>query len=77
MGGHAMSIEVSKRRAVFSKLKPYCHHSGDNDYMEVTEWSNGEGFDIHIDRKRRSEKFSLTYGEWELLQVLINYKASE
>jgi hypothetical protein len=72
-----MSIEVSKRRAVFAELKPYCTHSGKHDYMEVTEWSNGEGYDIVIDRKRGLEKFSLTYGEWELLQVLMNYKESE
>ena len=67
-------IEVSKRRAVFSELKDYCMHSGDHDYIEVTEWSNGEGYDICIDRRRVGEKFSLSYGEWELLQVLINYK---
>ena len=72
-----MSIEVSKRRAVFAELKPYCNHSSENDYMEVTEWSNGEGYDLVIDRKRGSEKFSLTYGEWELLQVLMNYKESK
>ena len=61
-------IEVSKRRAVFAELKGYCHHSiGDHDYMEVTEWSNGEGYDICIDRKSGGEKFSLTHGEVELL----------
>lgn len=69
-----MSIKVDQRRAVFAELKAYCMHSGDHDYMEVTEWSNGEGFDIAIDRKRGSEKFSLTHGEWELLQVLMNWK---
>ena len=69
-----MSIEVSQRRAVFSELKSYCHHSGENDYMEVTEWSNSEGFDIVTHSKRGTENFSLTYGEWELLQVLINWK---
>lgn len=69
-----VSIEVNQRRAVFAELGDYCMHSGDHDYMEVTEWANGEGYDIHIDRKRGSEKFSLTYGEWELLQVLINWK---
>ena len=72
-----MSIQVNKRRAVSSELKPYCHHSGVNDFMEVTQWTNGEGFVIVIDRKHDSEKFSLTYGEFELLQVLMNYKASE
>ena len=70
-----MSIEVSQRRAVLAELKPYCFHSGENDYMEVTEWSNdGEGYDIVIDRKNNTERFSLTHGEWECLQVLMNYK---
>lgn len=69
-----MGIEVSKRRAVFAELKDYCMHSGDHDYMEVTEWSNGEGYDILIDRKRGIERFSLSHGEWELLQVLMNWK---
>ena len=69
-----MSIEVAQRRAVLSHLKPYCLHAGENDYMEVTEWSNGEGYDIVIDRKGVTERFSLTHGEWELLQVLINWK---
>lgn len=67
-------IEVSKRRAVFSELKDYCMHSGDHDYMEVTEWSNGEGYDICINRKSDGEKFSLSYGEVELLMVLLNWK---
>jgi hypothetical protein len=43
--------------------------------MEVTEWSNGEGYDIMIDRKRGYGKIiSLTHGEVELLMVLLNYK---
>jgi hypothetical protein len=72
-----MSIKVDQRRAVLSELKGYCHHAGENDYMEVTQWSNGEGFDIVIERKGSTEKFSLTYGEWELLQVLINWKGDK
>ena len=69
-----MKVEVNKRRAVFAELKDYCMHSGDHDYMEVTEWSNGEGYDIIIDRKLAIERFSLSHGEWELLQVLIIWK---
>lgn len=69
-----MKVEVNNRRAVFAELKDYCMHSGDHDYMEVTEWSNGEGYDILIDRMRGIERFSLSHGEWELLQVLINWK---
>jgi hypothetical protein len=69
-----MSIEVSQRRAVLAQLKPYCMLSGDDDYMEVTQWSNGEVYDIVIDRKGDTERFSLTHGELELLQVLLNWK---
>ena len=69
-----MSIKVDQRRAVFGELKGYCMHSGDHDYIEATEWFNGEGFDIVIDRKRGLERFSLSYGELQLLQVLTNYK---
>ena len=72
-----VSIQVNKKQVVSGELKPYCAYSGIHDCMEVTQWTNGEGFDISIDRKRDSEKFSLTYGEFELLQVLMNYKTSE
>jgi hypothetical protein len=69
-----MSISVDQRRAVFAELLPYCVLSGEGDYMEVTHWTNGEGYDIEIEAKNRKERFSLTNGEWELLQVLMNYK---
>lgn len=69
-----MKVKVNKRRAVFAELKDYCHMSVENDFMEVTEWSNGEGYDIQIDSKQDTQKFSLTHGEWELLQVLMNWR---
>ena len=72
-----MSIEVDQRRSLYSLLKPYCYHASEHDYMEITEWSNGAGFDINIARQRGIERFSLSYGEFELLQVLINYKGYE
>jgi len=69
-----MSIEVSQRRSVFSELKEYCHCAGESDYMEVTHFSNGEGVDINISRRSSEERFTLTWGEFELLTVLMNYK---
>ena len=63
-------IELYQRSAKFTELRPYCHHSKPGDFMEYCEWSNGEGFDITVDKKH----FSLTYGEWEALQALVNYK---
>ena len=64
-------IGTYTRLARSTDLKPYCHHSKESDYMEVTEWVNGEGFDVNVSDK---ERISLTYGQWECLQVLVNYK---
>jgi threonine dehydrogenase-like Zn-dependent dehydrogenase len=68
-----MSIKVSERRAVFAELKPYCFHAGENDFIEVTEWTNGEGVDVTIESNGH-QQFSLTWGQWEALQALIAYK---
>lgn len=70
-----MTIEVTNRRSVVSDLKKYCHLASDTDTMEITEWINGEGFDVTILYNGRAfQNFSLTYGEAELLQLLISYK---
>ena len=66
-------METYKRDAKFTELKPYCHHSMENDFMEVTVWCNGEGFDVTLNSKGE-QRFSLTLGQWECLQTLVNYK---
>jgi hypothetical protein len=61
-----------KRESIFAELKPFCHHAGDNDYIEITDWYNGEGYDIIISSKNRQERVSLTEGEYQALVHLIN-----
>jgi hypothetical protein len=63
-------IEQYERKARFSLLKPYGHFEKEDDFMEVCEWHNGEGFDVTINERT----FSLTHGQWECLQVLVNYR---
>ena len=47
-------IKVTTRKSTFVELKDYCIGSMVKDgidkghFLEVTEWSNGEGYDIHI-----------------------------
>ena len=67
-------IETSTRKAKWTSLKPYCHHSKEHDYIEITDWSNGEGFDVNINDKKH---LSLTWGQWEALQVLVAYKENK
>lgn len=61
-------METSKRKSIFDKLYKYDHLISDrNKYIEVTEWTNGEGIDVIID----DDKFiSITYGELDAINYL-------
>ena len=65
-----IKIQESNRRSVFSELKPFDHFAGEHDYIEVTEWTNGEGFDVEVSGKLPT-RFQLTYGEYKLLKILV------
>lgn len=65
-----MTIDTYNRKARFAELKPYDNFAKDDDFMEVCEWHNGEGFDVTLNNR----VISFTWGQWECLQVLVNYK---
>ncbi len=46
------------------------------DFMEVTEWSNGEGYDVFISRELQNgvweeQAFSVTYGQFRAMKKMI------
>lgn len=52
-------MEFKKRKSVSEKLNKFDALAKDEDFIEVTEWANGEGNDITIN----DNKFiSLTWG---------------
>jgi hypothetical protein len=67
-------MKINNVRQLFTELKPYDHCAKAEDFMSVTEWHNGEGFDVEINSAGRRELFQLTWGEYNALQVLVNYK---
>ena len=71
------SIESYNRRANLAELESYCHLSKKDGFMEVTEWHNGEGYDIVLHNGMFQQNFTLTHGELQLLQVLTNYRGVE
>lgn len=58
-----------ERKAIYDKLKKYDHLAKDSDFIEVTEWKNGEGWDITISDKTI---ISITYGQLEAINYLID-----
>jgi len=64
-------IEFSKRLAAFTALKPFCSMAKEDDFMEVTQWTNIEGFDVTISDRLGNRIFSLTDGEFSALKKLV------
>jgi len=64
------SVQISNRKAIFSELAHYDYFSKPDDYIEVTEWSNGEGYDVEIATSLGS-RFQLTHGQYAALKDLI------
>lgn len=61
-------MEFEDRKSVNDKLHKYDAMAKEDDFIEVTEWTNGEGWDISINDNR---SFSLTIGELEAVNYLI------
>lgn len=63
-------MEVKHRKCIMDGLKKYTYSNNPDDYIEVTEWSNGEGWDIDFN----SDKLiSLSHGELEAINFLVKY----
>lgn len=64
-------MEFASRKSVHDDLKKYDYLSKDSEYVEVTEWVNGEGIDITIE-SGSTKLISLTYGELDAINHLQN-----
>lgn len=65
--------DIYTRKAIFSdELHKFCMFAKENDFIEISQWKNGEGVDILIDTHLTHEKkFSFTYGEYTLIKKMM------
>lgn len=59
-------MKINNRKSIYDDLQKYDCLKNKSSFIEITEWTNGEGWDITIDEKI----FSLTYGEFEAIKYL-------
>lgn len=60
------------RRAVSDYLERYDTFANKGDFIEVTEWTNGEGIDIDLTYSNNVHKrISVTYGEFEAMMHVV------
>lgn len=59
-------MEITNRKSISDKLTKYDYLAKDDDFIEVTEWTNGEGYDIIINDKI----ISVTDGQLDAINYL-------
>lgn len=59
-------MERANRKSVNDNLCKYDHLAKEDDFIEVTEWTNGEGWDITINDR----VIPLTRGELDAIDYL-------
>lgn len=69
-------IELSNRKTATVDLSEFCIFSmGVNkdrgDWLEVSEWSNGEGFDIDIQTGGQTIRLQITTGQFDAMKKCI------
>ena len=61
-------LNFNSRKSVSDDLSKYCVCAKKDDFIEITEWSNGEGWDITINDKH----IYLTDGELKAINYLVD-----
>jgi hypothetical protein len=59
--------KVKDRKSISANLIDFCYLNKPDSFIEVTEWSNGDGFDITINDKITS----FTRGELDAIKALV------
>lgn len=70
-------MEFNSRKSVNDKLKKYDYLAKDKDFIEVVEWTNGDGYDITINDDKI---ISLTRGQIDAINYLVKsleYKSDD
>ena len=63
-------METYKRQAVFADLTDYDPFAEEDHFIEVTQWHNGEGFDVEV-QSEDLFSFQLTWLQFEALKAVI------
>jgi hypothetical protein len=62
-------METVNRKSIYDNLRKYDYLAKKDDIIQVTEWTNGEGWDISI---CDDPVISLTWGQLDAINYLVN-----
>jgi hypothetical protein len=67
-GDKEAEVNLYNRKSLMVELKDFDHLAKKNDFIEVTEWGNGEGYDITLSD---NQIISITIGQFNAIKKLI------
>jgi len=59
--------KVDQRKSIFADLNEFCVLSKEHDFIEITEWTNGDGYDITINERL----FMFSHGQLDAIRILV------
>jgi hypothetical protein len=62
-------MEFNQRTSIKDDLRKYDHLANKDSIIQVTQWANGDGWDISIDDE---PVISLTWGQLDAINYLVN-----
>jgi hypothetical protein len=71
---NSYKTDTYNKKAIYAPLDQFCvfaKQSNRGEFIEVTEWKNGEGFDVHISNVQGVVDFRLTHGEFDALKKIV------
>ena len=63
-------MEFNKRKSIMELRKVFVPWANDGDFIEIIEWANGEGIDVHFEEGNSTRTISLFYEELEAINYL-------
>jgi hypothetical protein len=66
--GKEVEVNLYDRKSLMVDLKDFDHLADKHDFIEVTEWKNGEGYDIALSD---NQVISITIGQFDAIKKLI------
>lgn len=62
-------MQFIKKKCIIDNLKKYSPQSSEHEFIEISEWANGEGYDININDNKR---ISLSFDEYTAVTHVIS-----
>lgn len=63
-----VGVNLYNRKSLMAELEEFDHLAKKHDFIEVTEWGNGEGYDITLSD---NQIVSITAGQFNAIKKLI------